>query len=141
MISNLTDDLTILTNGKSDFTGEQLNRLTKHRISVIDKEIDEIVHENGSIKSILFKDGSLQNFEALYAIVPFKQHSEIPANLGCELTTLGRIKVDRFYKTTIEGIYACGDNTASMRSVANAVSAGNMTGAMVNKELTDEHFL
>lgn len=28
-----------------------------------------------------------------------------------------------------------------IQSVANAVSAGNMTGAMVNKALTDEHFL
>ncbi len=45
-----------------------------------------------------------------------------------------------FQKTTVKGIYACGDNSSPMRSVANAVFAGNITGAMVNKELTDEQF-
>ncbi|WP_430611711.1 NAD(P)/FAD-dependent oxidoreductase [Flavobacterium sp. JP2137] len=141
MISNLTNDLTIITNGKADFTSEQFNTLDKHRISVVENEVDEIVHENGYVKSILFRDGSIRNLEAIYAVVPFKQHCEVPAILGCEVTAFGHIKVNDFYKTTIEGVYACGDSTAMMRSVANAVSAGNMTGAMVNKELTDEHFL
>lgn len=141
MISNLTHELTIITNGKADFTNEQFNLLAKHQISVIENEVNEIIHEKGNIKAVLFKDGSQHNFEALYAVVPFEQHCDLPVTLGCELTAVGHIKVDDFYKTTVEGVYACGDNTAMMRSVANAVSAGNMTGAMVNKALTDEHFL
>jgi len=56
------------------------------------------------------------------------------------LTEQGHIKVDHFQQTTVEGVYACGDNTSPMRSVANAVAAGNFTGAMVNKVLTDEDF-
>ncbi len=141
MINNLTDDLTILTNGKPDFSTDQIKTLDKHKISIVENEIVEIVHENGYIKSVVFKDRGIQHFEAVYAAVPFEQHCEVPVALGCELTAFGHIKVDDFYKTTVEGVYACGDNTAMMRSVANAVSAGNMTGAMVNKELTDEYFL
>lgn len=141
MINNLTDNLTILTNGKADFSLDQNNTLDKHKISVVENEAAEIVHEKGYIKSVVFKDGSVRHFEAVYAVVPFEQHCEVPAVLGCELTAFGHIKVDDFYKTTVEGVYACGDNTAMMRPVANAVSAGDMAGAIVNKELTDEHFL
>ncbi|MHB1104748.1 MAG: NAD(P)/FAD-dependent oxidoreductase [Lutibacter sp.] len=141
MINNLTDELTILTNGKQDFNAVQSNILHKHRISIVENEIEELVHEDGYIRNVLFKDGSSRNFETVYAVVPFEQHCDIPVILGCELTEFGHIKVDAFYKTTIEGVYACGDNTAMMRSVANAVSAGNMTGAMVNKEITDKQFL
>src|SRR5690606_25229419 len=119
MISNLTNDLTIITNGKADFTPEQFNTLDKNRISVVENEVDEIVHENGYVKSILFRDGSIRNFEAIYAVVPFKQHCEVSAILGCEVTAFVHINVNDFFKTTIEGVYACGDSTAMMRSVAN----------------------
>ena len=60
--------------------------------------------------------------------------------LGCELTEQGYLKTDPMFKTTMPGIYACGDNANMMRSVANAVYSGNMAGAMVNHELTAERF-
>jgi thioredoxin reductase len=79
-------------------------------------------------------------FDTVYANIPFEQHSGIPVVLGCELTEHGHIKIDQFQQTTVPGVYACGDNTNPMRSVAFAVAAGNITGAMVNKILTDESF-
>lgn len=44
------------------------------------------------------------------------------------------------HKTTINGVFACGDNSSGLRSVANAVSSGNMVGAIVNMELCNEQF-
>lgn len=140
LVNNLTDDITILTSGKAEFTTEQSAKLNKHNIQIVEREITEIEHENGNIKNVIFKDGSKMNFNAVYASVPFKQHSDIPVDLGCELTEQGYIKVDNFQKTTIKGIFACGDNSTMMRSVAYAVATGNITGSMVNKELTDELF-
>jgi thioredoxin reductase len=55
-------------------------------------------------------------------------------------TEQGFIKVDFMQKTTVPGVFACGDNVTMMRSVANAVAQGNFTGAMVNKELSEEEF-
>ena len=49
-------------------------------------------------------------------------------------------KLTRHKKTTVPGVFACGDNTIRMRTVANAVSMGTATGLMVNKELIDESF-
>lgn len=140
LVNNLTNDITILTLGKAEFNAEQLTKLNKHNIQIIEKEVLEIEHENGHIKNVIFKDDSQMNFKAVYASVPFKQHSDIPVNLGCELTEQGYIKTDMFQKTTIKGVFACGDNTNIMRSVAYAVATGNITGSMVNKELTDEQF-
>jgi thioredoxin reductase len=82
----------------------------------------------------------MTEFDALYAALPFEQSSPFPVELGCALTEQGYIAIDGFQKTTVEGIYACGDNTAMMRSIANAVYGGNLAGAMVNKELTEETF-
>jgi thioredoxin reductase len=76
----------------------------------------------------------------MYSKVPFTQQSDIPIQLGSELTEQGYIEVDTFQKTTIPGIYAGGDNTTFMCSVANAVYAGTISEAMMNKELIEEEF-
>ncbi|WP_256259888.1 NAD(P)/FAD-dependent oxidoreductase [Winogradskyella luteola] len=140
LVNNLTDDLGILTRGKAIFDPEQMAKLNKNNIRIIEKEITEIEHENGYIKNVIFNDNSREPFEATYAPLPFKQHSDIPELLGCELNEQGYIQVDTMYRTTIEGVFACGDNCSRMRSVANAVASGNIVGAVVNMELTNEQF-
>jgi thioredoxin reductase len=140
MVHNLTDKLTVLTNGKANFTAEQFDKLGKNGISIIETRITQIDHENGQIRNVIFEDGTSISYKALYAGIPFTQHSDIPTSLGCELTEPGHIKIDPTQQTTIKGVYACGDNSAMMRSVANAVFSGNLTGAMINKDLTIERF-
>lgn len=140
LVNNLTRDITILTSGKADLTTEQISRLQKHNIKVIESRISEIEHENGHIKNVIFERGNKIAFCAVYAAVPFAQHSDIPVSLGCALTEQGYIKTDALQETTLKGVFACGDNVSMMRSVANAVSTGNLTGAMVNRVITEEGF-
>jgi len=140
LINNLTQDITIITSEKKDFEENQLKKLKQHTIQIIEKEVSSIEHTNGQLKSIVFKDGSAASFECAYASIPFEQSSNIPNELGCEFTESGHIEVNFMQKTTEEGIFACGDNSTMMRSVSMAVSSGNITGAMVNHELTQENF-
>lgn len=140
LVNNLTDDITLLTTGKANFSDDQLATFSKHGIKIIEKEMAEIVHENGLISQVTFMDGSMESFEAVYAALPFEQHSHIPADLGCEINDQGFIQVDMMQKTTISGVYASGDNCSGLRSVANAIAAGNMAGAAINMELTQEQF-
>lgn len=140
LVNNLTKDITIFTMGNADFNSSDLAKFNQHHIEIVETPLSQIQHENGQLSNIIFDDGSRLNYDALYAAVPFTQHSDIPHSLGCELTENGYISIDNFQNTTIKGIYACGDNAAMMRSVANSVYSGNLAGAMVNKELTDEQF-
>lgn len=140
LVRNLTDKVTILTSGKPEFSVEQIGKLQTHNIAIKEPEVSAIIHNNGQVQELLFKDGSRETFTAVYAAIPFEQHSDIPLSLGCELTEQGYLKVDMFQKTTVAGVFACGDNTNMMRSVAAAVAGGNLAGAVINKELTDEDF-
>lgn len=137
---NLTKDLTVFTNGKTEFTQEQTGKFAKHNIQLIEKEIASFDHENGKIRQIVFKDHSTFALKALYARPAFEQHCKIPEILGCERTEQGLIKTDMFQRTSVANVFACGDNTSPMRSVAYAVGAGNITGAMINNEMTEEEF-
>lgn len=140
LISNWTMDLTLFTNGKSTLNDDQLAKLQLRNIQVIEDEINSFEHIKGKLSNIVFKNGSKIPLKALYHKPAFEQHCPIAAQLGCELNEQGYIKVDAFQKTTVHGIYACGDNTTPMRSVSAAVAAGTLVGAVLNKEIIDELF-
>lgn len=140
LVNNLTGNLTLLTTGEPELAHTQLVKLRKRGIGIIDKAVVEIIHQDGQLQELAFSDGSKKRFDAVYAVIPFKQHTDIPEMLGCELTEHGYLKVNHMQETTVAGVFACGDNTAMMRSVANAVYAGNLTGALVNRALTEERF-
>lgn len=140
LVNNLTKDLTIFTRGEANFTDEQIEKLRKNNIEIIETEIGELKHQNGMVESLILSDGKVLNFEAVYGAFPFIQHSDIAESLGCEMTEMGHIKIDQFQKANVTGLLACGDNSSPMRSVANAVYTGNLAGAMVNAELTAESF-
>lgn len=140
LISNWTKDLTLYTNGKSFLSVGQKARLDEHLIQVAEAEIDRLEAKNGYIQKIHFGNGTSTVAKAIYTRPPFVQHSSIPRELNCALTEDGYIKTDPAQRTTVPGVYACGDNTTKMRTVANAVAMGTTTGLMVNKELIDEAF-
>jgi thioredoxin reductase len=140
LISNWTSDLTLYTNGKSTLTDLQIAKLEQHNINMVQGQIDRLEHKDGYLTNIIFKDGKKAPAAALYTRMPFVQHCSIPHSLGCELTSEGYIKIDAAQKTTMPGVFACGDNVTRMRTVANAVSMGTTTGLMINKELVEEDF-
>jgi len=140
LVNNWTKDLTLYTNGKSTLTKEQTDKLRKHDIPIVEKEIDCFEHVNGQIQNIVFNDNSKTSITAMYARPVLIQHSEIAAQVGCELTEQGLVKVDMSQKTTINGVFACGDNSNSSKDIALAVSTGMVAGSTVNKEIIQEEF-
>lgn len=121
-------------------TQEQTDKISKHNIPIIEKEIAYLKHENGNVQQIVFKDNSTFDLKAIYSRPALEQHCKIPELLGCELTEQGLLKVDMFQKTSVKDIFACGDNSHPLRTVANAVATGNITGSMVNNGMTEEEF-
>ena len=139
IVYNLTKELTLFTNGSSTLNEEQTKRFAKNNIGIIETEIERIDHVDGQIRKVVLRGGEEIFLDALYAKIPFEQNVNTD-DLGLELTEHGYIKIDHFHKTNVEGVFACGDNTTMMRAVANAVAQGNLTGAIVNKELAEESF-
>ncbi len=141
MIHNWTKDLTIFTNGNSTLSKDQTKQLKKNKIQIIETEVASLEHTNGQLKQLVLKDKSVIKLHAIYGKPKFEQHCAIPKQLGCEITELNYIKVDALQKTTIDGIYACGDNSTMMRTVSYAVAMGGLAGVMASRELIDETFL
>jgi len=140
LIDNWTKKLTLFTNGKADFSLEKFKKIKNPNFKIIEKEIKELVHENGYLKKILFTDESSQELDALYARVAFTQHTDIPVKLGCLLNKTGFIETDEYKKTSVAGVYAAGDNASPFRAVSMATAAGTVAGASLNKELIEDQY-
>lgn len=140
LVNNLTKEITILTGGKHTFEESQLAKLEQHNIRIIEKEVAAIEHQNGQMERMVFQDGSSEDFACAYAAIPFEQSSSLYADLGCKLTEQGYLEVNFMQKTSQDDVFACGDNSSMMRSVATAVYSGNIAGAVLNNELTQENF-
>lgn len=140
LISNWTKDLMLFTDGVSTLTQEQTTALRQHGIGIEQARVKALEHEQGQLHHIHLADGPMRALHALYAMPPFEQHCMIPQHLGCAFTDEGYLQVDAQQRTSMHGIYACGDNTTRLRTVANAVATGTTAGMMLNKELIAEEF-
>lgn len=140
LISNWTNDLTLFTNGKSTLTIDQKKKLENHNIKIEEKEIKSFQHNQGHVQNIIFKDGSKFDIKAIYSRNAFKQHCPIPESLGCEINEQGYIQVNALQETTVNNVYACGDNTTKIRSVANSVAMGTTAGMMASKKMINDNF-
>lgn len=139
-ISHWTDSLTLYTNGTSTLSPEEVLKLNKHNVIVVENTIDYFEHVDGNLKMIHFNDTPADDVEVIYTQLPFMQQCSIPETLGLEMTDKGFIYVSKCMETSQPGIYAAGDCLSLFRSVAHAVASGNKVGALINKCLIDEDF-
>ena len=102
---------------------------------MVEPAIEQIIHTGGAVESLQLADGTRHPLRALYARVPFTQHTPLPAALGCALTETGLLQADAFGHTSVPGVYAAGDNCAMLRSVAGAIAMGTVAGGFLNHEL------
>lgn len=139
-LNHWNKDLTILTNGKSQLTKEQTEKLASKSIKIVEDEIAEFEHTDGILKNVVFSDGEKLALKAIYARAEVQQHVDFDVQLGLELTELNTIKVDEQQQTTARGVYAAGDCTTLMRSLSVIIASGSLAAIMINKEMISEDF-
>ena len=139
-LRNWFDDLTLCTNGMPPLSKGQQALLRKHGIEIVEKRISHIAHTEGQARELVFTDGSTQPVEVFFAAPDLTQHCDIPAALGCELTKEGLLVVNEFQQTTLDGIYAAGDNSRATRAISVAIGAGAIAGMCINQQLTSDAF-
>jgi thioredoxin reductase len=140
LLSQWTKQLTIFTNGPAEFTEEQKLKIQQHNIPIIEGRIAKLKHNKGYVEEIIMQDSTSHAYKVIYSRPVLKQHCEIPEQIGCAMDEHGMISVDFMQKTNVPGIYASGDCTTMMRSVATAVASGMKAGAAINSEMATESF-
>ncbi|WP_018621563.1 NAD(P)/FAD-dependent oxidoreductase [Spirosoma luteum] len=138
LIHHWSQNLTLFTNGSATLTDDQRGTISRLNVPIIETPIAQIKHEQGLMNAVMLQDGSQVDLTALFAPVPFRQHSDLAQQLGCTLTSTGLIQVTIVGQTNVPGLFAAGDNSSPMRQLAVASANGVAAGAGINRELVTE---
>ncbi|SDK36726.1 NAD(P)/FAD-dependent oxidoreductase [Sediminibacillus albus] len=141
MIFNWSKDLVVCTNGKTLFSKEQNELLTKKNIIVVEDEIESLQGDKGQLKKIRFKNGKEIEREGGFVASKLKQASALAESLGCAMSEMGGIETDDFGRTEVEGLFASGDNSiVAPAQLIIAASEGSKAAIAVVAELVNEDF-
>ncbi|HEY0047281.1 MAG TPA: NAD(P)/FAD-dependent oxidoreductase [Flavobacterium sp.] len=135
LLHNWTRVLTVLTNGESGLSDEELKILKELNVQVVEKPIESITQNDGLAESVNLADGTSIPTNVIYASIPFEQQSKLAEKLGCTMTEKGHIETDNEQRTTVEGVYAIGDCTAQQRAISVAAASGTKAAFTINLDL------
>jgi thioredoxin reductase len=92
----------------------------------------------GKLERIVFDDGSSISRRAIFFSTGNVQRSELPATLQCSLTEKGAVKTTRGQRSSVAGVWVCGDASEDTQYVIVAAAEGAKAAIGINKELQQE---
>jgi len=132
----LTDwgKVTLLVNGAMELDDEARSTMEQYGIVIETASIERIEGE----ADVRTADGRLLCFAGLFVAPRCTPSSPLAAAAGCALeeTPMGvQLRIDAENKTSVTGIFACGDAASAPHSVSLAVGNGAMAGIQLHRSL------
>jgi thioredoxin reductase len=140
LLRNLTANLTLCISEGSQLTPSQREKLARHGIQVVEQPIAALESDEGQLTAIRFADGTRLNFNAMFVRPKTTHRTTFAHDLGCQVNENDVVQVDLRGRTSVQGIYAAGDLSSPIRSVAVAVAQGAAAGYGINADLVNENF-
>ena len=131
-------DLVFCTNGPSELSPEQIERLTRHNIAMKEERIVRLEGSEGNLERIVFADGESLARKAMFFSTGNTQSSNLPEKLGCKFTDQGCVDTGEYETTDVPGLYVAGDASRLVQFVIVAASEGAQAAVAINKELMKE---
>jgi thioredoxin reductase len=136
-----TDRITLFGDGPLAIENSDADRLLAAGIALEERKIERLDGKAPALESVLLDDGTELDCEALLVATMLHQRSDLAARMGASIAepsppVADRIEVDSQFETSVPGLFAAGDLTVQMPSVANAIAAGSTAAAVVVHSLT-----
>lgn len=128
VLSNVTDNVTILTNGE--------NIKVNTKFDVINKAIKKVDGYN-KLNKVVFDDDSEIDTDGLFVALGEASAIDFAKSLGIIVDGIN-IKVNSDMSTNIKGIYACGNITGGLLQVSKAVYEGTLAGLNASKYVKEK---
>jgi thioredoxin reductase len=144
MLRGWSDDVVLLTDGRTDLTPADVNVLNKAGVAIEDRRVVELHGENGQLSAIAFADGDRLARDGLLVEAPLQQRSRLAGQLGAACTdgpvSDHAISIDEIYRTGAHGVFAAGDLCTEQPYVAGAIAAGAKAAMILVQSLLAEEF-
>jgi thioredoxin reductase len=142
LITALTADIVLFTNGEAKISPEERATINKRGIRIVEEAITHLKWQGEQVQSVCTSKEVIPRDAVLLIMkMPMELTSSLGTSLGCERNEMGGYKIlNEFQSTTVPGVYAAGD-IASPKSVLFACALGQMAGVGAGKDLLTETFM
>lgn len=123
LLRGWSDDVVLLTDGPSDLAAQDCARLAAAGIAIDERSVAELVASDGELAEIVFADGGRLARRGLLVVAPLQHRSGLAEQLAAT-----------------PGVFAAGDVSAEMPSVAGAIAAGSQAAAAVVHSLVADDY-
>lgn len=141
IVSDWTEDTTLLTNGGDWLTGDHRAMLSARGIGIDETPLRRLVPRGPNSRelgAVEFVDGRTVPYGALFTGTRWSFASPLAERLGCE-TEEGHsgplVKVDMMKETTVPGVFAAGDTSNPMANTNLAAASGTLAGTGAHQSL------
>ncbi|HEX6418070.1 MAG TPA: NAD(P)/FAD-dependent oxidoreductase [Acidimicrobiales bacterium] len=137
-----SDDVTLFAGGPADLATGDAERLAAAGVAVEERPVAGLRGPEPGLDAVVLGDGTERACAGLLVPVTLHQRSDLAARLGAALAPAGlaadAITVGPTSETSVPGLYAAGDLTGTMPSVANAVAVAAGAAAAVVHSLAED---
>lgn len=140
LLREWSDSVTLYANGPAAIDSDDVARVRAAGVTVEERRVVELLGPDTSLRAVRLADSTERTCEGLLVPVTLKQRNRLAADLGAALAepgplALDAVRIDPMYRTNVPEVYAAGDTSAAMPSVANAIAAGSAAAAMIVHDL------
>ena len=144
MLRGWTEDLVLLTDGPPKLSDEDHEMLRGANVRLDDRRIVELIGEGRQLTDIAFADGERLARDGLLVEAPLRQRSPLAEQLGVDYRSgacaVDEITVDKIHRTTVDGVFAAGDNCTDQPHLPSTMEKGSKAAMMVVQSLLSEQF-
>ena len=128
--------VTLVTDGRT-FPGdvEQRAALASYGVRVLEDVAERFEGRRGALSCVALREAGELPCEMAFFSVAHKPRNALARQLGCAVTPEGCVEVDDECRTSVPGVYACGDLTPGMQLVQVAAAKGAIAGISAAQSL------
>lgn len=132
-------ELTIVSDDRP-FEGEERHRaaLARHGVALLEDDAVAFEGDRGDLRAVHLQSGVRLPADLVFFSIAHHPRTDLAAQLGCELTGQGCLRVDHDGQTTVEGVYAAGDVTPGIQLASVAAGKGTVAGVSCAASLRGE---
>jgi len=130
-------DVTVFTLGQAlGLTEREGNMLASANIRIVQTPVREAFIEGNAVVGLQTTDGVEYRFETLYSALGSQPRSDLAAAMGITCAQTGCIHTDRHQRTSLRGVYACGDIVQeTLNQIAVATGHAAIAATTIHNEL------
>lgn len=133
-LRNFTDRVTVLAEGDSETSEEEIATAQRAGIRLIRERVEYIEVSDGKV-FVKVSSGEELCFDIVYPSLGSRYRSELAVQLGAQVDEEGALHVDNHQCTSISGLYAVGDVVGSLKQICVATGQAAVCATAVHNSL------